>query len=47
MPDIELVNPSIEQYAERFTTPEPAALKEINEQTIAHHAHAHMLSSQR
>ena len=44
MPDIELVNPSIEQYAERSTTPEPAALKEINEQTFAHHAHAHMLS---
>lgn len=39
-----LVNPQAEAYAERYTSPEDALLKEVHEFTKAHHAHAHMLS---
>jgi caffeoyl-CoA O-methyltransferase len=41
---MELVNPLAEAYAERFTSPEAALLKQVYEHTMQHHPHAHMLS---
>ena len=41
---MELVNAIAEAYAEKFTSPEDALLKQINEETRAHHAQPHMLS---
>jgi caffeoyl-CoA O-methyltransferase len=44
MPEFELINPLIEQYAARFTTPEESVLRQVNQDTMAHHPQAHMLS---
>ena len=44
MTDFELINPLIEQYAERFTTPEEEVLRQVNRDTMEHHPQAHMLS---
>lgn len=41
---MELINPHVEAYAARFTSPENPLLAEVNRDTMAHHAHAHMLS---
>ncbi len=41
---MELINLIAENYAEKYTTPEDALLKGINEHTIAHHKEAQMLS---
>jgi caffeoyl-CoA O-methyltransferase len=41
---MELINPLVEAYAERFTSPEDALLKEIADQTYKHHPQPHMLS---
>jgi predicted O-methyltransferase YrrM len=42
---MELVHPQAEAYATRFTTPDDALLQDIQQSTLTHHAHAHMLSS--
>jgi caffeoyl-CoA O-methyltransferase len=42
---LELINQLAEKYAEQFTTPQDALLQTIHKQTLATHAHAHMLSS--
>lgn len=44
MPEIQLVNSAIEQYAAAFTSPESEVLKAINKHTHEYHPHAHMLS---
>ena len=41
---MELVNILAENYAAQFTSPEDDVLKYINDETYAHHPHAHMLS---
>jgi caffeoyl-CoA O-methyltransferase len=41
---MELINLLAEAYAEKHTSPEDALLKQISEDTAAHHKHAHMLS---
>jgi predicted O-methyltransferase YrrM len=41
---MELVNPLVKQYAERYTSAEEALLQRISEYTTAHHPKAHMLS---
>ena len=41
---MELINPLVEAYTARFTTPESATLREISEQTIAQHPLSHILS---
>ena len=41
---MELINQLAEQYAEKFTSPEDALLKQVNEETYATHADPHMLS---
>jgi caffeoyl-CoA O-methyltransferase len=41
---MELINPLAEAYAERFSSPETELLKQVNEHTVQHHPHAHMLS---
>lgn len=40
----ELVNPAVQQYAEKYTTAEDALLKEVYDFTVAHHPKAHMVS---
>ena len=40
----ELVNPLAEQYADRFSSLEDEVLRKVNEDTMKHHPHAHMLS---
>ena len=40
-----LVNELAEKYAEQFTSSQAELLENIHQQTIANHAHAHMLSS--
>jgi len=44
MNEFEIVSALAEQYAESLTTSEDVVLKQIHEQTIEHHKHAHMLS---
>lgn len=44
MNELDLINPLIEQYAERFTTKESNILQQINQETQREHKHAHMLS---
>lgn len=44
MPEFELINPFIEQYAACFTSPEDSVLKKVNRDTMEHHPQAHMLS---
>lgn len=41
---MEIIDPHINTYAERFTAAEPELLKQLNEHTAANHAHSHMLS---
>src|SRR5690349_9114383 len=41
---MELINPLVQQYAERYTTPDDPMLNKVFQYTIAHHAHAHMIS---
>jgi predicted O-methyltransferase YrrM len=42
---MELIHPLAEQYAANITSPDDALLGEIQEHTVQHHPHAHMLSS--
>jgi predicted O-methyltransferase YrrM len=41
---MELINPLAEAYAAKITSPEDALLRQVNEETMSGHAHAHMLS---
>jgi len=41
---LELINPLIQEYAEKFSSPEDALLKEVNDFTTANHPEYHMLS---
>ena len=41
---MELIHPAIQAYAEKYSSPEDALLKEINEFTTLHHSEAIMLS---
>jgi predicted O-methyltransferase YrrM len=41
---MDIVHPVAQAYAERFTSPEDALLKEVHEFTLQHHPKAHMLS---
>lgn len=41
---MELIPSLVQQYAERFSSPEDEVLQQINEHTYRSHAHAHMLS---
>ena len=41
---MEIINPLAETYAAKFTSPEDELLLQINTDTYAQHAHAHMLS---
>lgn len=38
------IQPLVQAYADRFTSPEEALLAEIHRFTVTHHPHAHMLS---
>src|SRR5688572_21653022 len=44
MNELQVVNELAEDYAKRFTSPEDEVLYQINEHTVKHHPHAHMLS---
>jgi caffeoyl-CoA O-methyltransferase len=44
MNELDLINPLVEKYAERFTTKESKVLQQINQETVSQHKHAHMLS---
>jgi caffeoyl-CoA O-methyltransferase len=41
---LELIHPSVQQYAEAFSSPEDKLLKEVNDYTMQHHPEAVMLS---
>ena len=41
---LELINPLVQEYAEKFSSPEEALLKEVNDFTVANHPEYHMLS---
>lgn len=41
---MELINPLVQAYAEKFTSPEDEFLKEIADQTYKHHPQSNMLS---
>lgn len=41
---MDLIHPQIQEYAERYSTPEDDLLREINQFTYAHHKEPHMLS---
>ena len=41
---LELINPLVQEYAEKFSSPEEALLKEVNDFTAANHPEYHMLS---
>ncbi len=41
---MELINPSAQQYSEKYTSAEEALLKEVADYTYQHHAHSNMLS---
>ncbi|CAN5502051.1 class I SAM-dependent methyltransferase [soil metagenome] len=41
---MDLINLLAEAYAEKHTSPEDALVKQISDDTTAHHKHAHMLS---
>ncbi len=41
---LDLIHPSVQQYAEKYSSPEDALLKEINDYTLQHHPEAVMLS---
>lgn len=42
---MELIHPSVEAYAAKFTSEDDKLLQEIQQHTLQHHAHAHMLSN--
>lgn len=42
---MQLISELAEKYAERFTSPQDELLEKIHRETLASHAHAHMLSS--
>jgi caffeoyl-CoA O-methyltransferase len=41
---LELINPLVQAYAENYSSPEDALLKEVNDFTMQHHAESQMLS---
>ena len=41
---LELINPLIQEYSEKFSSPEEALLKEVNDFTTINHPEYHMLS---
>jgi predicted O-methyltransferase YrrM len=41
---VELINPIVQEYAEKFSSPEDALLKEVNDFTATNHPEYHMLS---
>jgi len=41
---LELINPLVQEYAEKFSSPEEVLLKEVNDFTVANHPEYHMLS---
>ena len=41
---MELINPLVQEYAEKFSSPEDYLLKEVNDFTAANHPEYHMLS---
>ena len=41
---MDIVNPLAQQYAEKYTSPDEALLQQVLAETVARHAHAHMLS---
>ncbi|MEQ1678160.1 MAG: methyltransferase, partial [Chitinophagaceae bacterium] len=41
---MELIDPAIQLYAEKLSSPEDALLKEVNDFTMQHHAESVMLS---
>jgi caffeoyl-CoA O-methyltransferase len=41
---LELINPLVQEYAEKFSSPEDVLLKEVNDFTSANHPEYHMLS---
>src|SRR5438874_428980 len=41
---MDIVHPSAQAYAEKYTSPEDALLQEIAHYTYTQHAHSHMLS---
>ncbi len=41
---MELIHPQVQQYAEKFSSPEDALLKEVSDFTMQHHAESVMLS---
>ena len=41
---LELINPLVQEYAEKFSSPEDALLKEVNDFTSTNHPEYHMLS---
>lgn len=41
---MDLIHPLVQDYAERYTSPEDALLKEVNDFTMQHHAESQMLS---
>ena len=42
---MELINALVEEYASKITSPDDDLLQQIQQQTLANHPHAHMLSS--
>ncbi len=43
---MELINPLVQQYAERYTSPDDVLLDEVFQYTTTHHPKAHMISGQ-
>lgn len=41
---MDLIHPQVQQYAERYTSPDDALPDEVFQYTIQHHPHAHMIS---
>jgi len=41
---MDIIDPRAQEYAEKYTSPEDALIKEVADYTYQHHAHAHMLS---
>ena len=41
---LELINPLVQEYSEKFSSPEDALLKEVNDFTTTNHPEYHMLS---
>lgn len=41
---MDLINPLVQDYAEKYSSPEDALLKELNDFTVSHHPESIMLS---